>query len=134
MIRVNKYFLENILSPLCVFADGEEYSKDFDEIDSNNEEEIRKIIRSYLIPWFIKKEDKYKQITKDTLRYYLTTEKVDFDGFMQSRIPFKSPSIPKLFYIWLWKEYFGENEPYLIEDFNKKDYHEDNNMLELNRY
>ncbi len=32
MIRVNKYLLKDILTPFCVFAAGEEYSKDFDKI------------------------------------------------------------------------------------------------------
>lgn len=111
MKNVNPYYIHALLAPLTGLADDENSVRDFSIIDSDNEHQMKQIIRLYLKPYFLRFDGQSKEISKLSLRYYLTKADSDLGRIYDScLLPFESPSEPRLFFKWLWEELFnGEN-------------------------
>ena len=127
---VNKFLLEDILHELIGGADMDEFNY-LTSHDRDNEQETKKIITDFILPYYEFKSLKYKEIFKDSLAYFIKSEKLDFGRIMYSNLlPFESPSKPINFFIWIW-EVLYPNENYL--DFSEYKYIEKNDIHILNR-
>jgi hypothetical protein len=116
MKTVNPYFFIELLGPFVGMADVDDQVETYRNINPDSEEEIKKIILDILKPHFDSLHETKKGKCKETLSYYLTTSKIDFDGLFASYLlPFDPPSIPKLFFTWLWEVLF-EGENYVMEN------------------
>jgi hypothetical protein len=115
MINVNKYFLEDILSPIVGGADMDDFLY-LQCIDSNDEHKMKELITEFILPYYKKATDKYKQSVKNTMMYYLTTEKIDFERIIESNLlPFDTPLKPVNLYIFIWKVLFPQENFYCFQ-------------------
>ncbi len=133
MLKVNVYFIEDLLNPLIGLADIDEEQKKYIDFDANNEDLSKKIIISVLKPYYNEKSLKYKSLSKRSLAFYLNTYDHSFfeEIFNSNLLPFDPPDKGKEFFIWIWEVYFG-GESYNIEDLSL--YKEINDLYEPNRY
>ncbi len=84
-----------------------------------DEQGFREIIRRHVKPWYKQYTEASAQIYKDTLRYYLTTNEIDFDDIwgQQQDADIPTTTDPRDFFVWIWEELFpGEN--YEISDLS----------------
>lgn len=111
MKKVNPYYIHALLSPLIGLADDENSVRDFSILDSDNEHQMKQVIRLHLKPYFLRFDDQSKEMSKVSLQYYLTKADSDFKRIYDScLLPFESPSESRFFFEWLWEELFdGEN-------------------------
>jgi len=122
---VSKYFLEDIVNSIS-FYDLDECEKVFFQLDPNDENEIKYIIKYNLFIYFLLKNKEYQEAFKSSLSYYLTTESVDFEACFDNGMPsVDTPEDSKLFYTWIWEVFF-ENETYVIENHDLDNYIEKN--------
>lgn len=132
MKKVNKYFVEALLNPMAGMADFDDTPEYIQKLDANNELQTKEIIKQYLLPEFKIKPEEYKQIVYDSLSYYLTTEKMDFERtFYSVLMPFNAPIKAVTFFIYIWEVFF-ENKSFVIE--NPGDYFESDDISEPTRY
>ncbi len=131
MNTVNANYIDDIMGHLTEIDD---YDTDFDytNIDSDDENIVKEIISSKLKPNFEEMSDDYKGRFKLSLSYFLTTNKLDFEGlFYSNLVSFAPPSEPKYFFAWMWEEFFG-NESYELA--NPENYKEVDDIYEPTRY
>jgi len=111
MKEVNKFLLEDVLSPLIGGADMDEYSHLW-YVDSDNELVIKDIIKEFFLPYFQTLNDAYHSKLKLSFAYYLkNNSKVDFERIIDSHLlPFAPPSPAINFFKWMWEVFFpGED-------------------------
>lgn len=119
MKKVNPYYIHALLAPLTGLADDESSVRDFSIIDSDNEHQMKQVIRLYLKPYFIRFDDQSKEICKLSLQYYLTKTDSDFGRIYDScLLPFDPPSESRLFFKWLWEELF-DDENFWLENIGE---------------
>ncbi|WP_040254669.1 hypothetical protein [Psychroserpens mesophilus] len=127
---VNKYFLINSIDAIS-FYDSEDCEDVFSDLDVNNESEVKKIIKYRMLINHLIKPETFKEIFKNTLKYYLNKDKVDFEKIYQAGYPsFGLPNEPKFFFIWIWEEFY-KGESYILDDLS--DYEEYNDHSQLLR-
>lgn len=108
-IIVNKRYIFHTLLPIG--GDRDDLFFKYQILDINNENEVRGFIRDNLFQSFEKSSSLYKQGLKLALSYCLTTDKGNVESLYDSILPpINLPDDPKLFFIWLWKELFGDSE------------------------
>jgi len=111
--------LGDILDNLVGGADDDKMTDKYSTLNVNNEQEVREVIKEMMKPDFEAKVDSYKNFVKNTIAYYLITDEVNFELVFEARLPpFYAPDNAKDFYIWTWKEFFGENENYKTVDIS----------------
>ncbi len=115
----NIYYVSHMVSDLVGLADKiEDVSHHFENLDPDNEQEIKNVFKEWTKPTFSKWDDSSKEIAKNSLRYFLSKNDTDWVRvFDASLFPFEHPSIARNFFVWLWEEYFP-NEDYHIEDID----------------
>jgi hypothetical protein len=127
---VNRNFIDSILSPLIGSGDIDEEMDSYKNINPNSETEVKNIISNTIKPEFEKNSTDFKKIARETLAFYLTTEKIDFGRLYNSLlIAFDHPDNPKVFFIWVWQILFN-NEQYQLD--NWEDFKEVNDPREPN--
>lgn len=101
------------LAPLTGSADSDEMYETFKNVNSNDEEEVKSIIKDYFIPFFDQHYSDEGMIKiKNTLRFFLSTDTIDWTREYDSCLmAFDPPNNSKLFFIWLWEVMFP-NESY----------------------
>lgn len=116
MNKVNQAFLHDILIPLAGLADDDEQAEKYSSIDPNDEDSVKSIINATIIPYIQNQSKMYKDCVKDALSYFLTQDKVDFEGIFDSNLlPFPAPTKAKLFFVWIWELLF-EGKSYIVTD------------------
>ena len=116
MKTTNLYLIGHILGPIGGTADYDQGWEKFKDVNGNNEQSLKKIFQEEILPYFITRGRNYKEQFKDTLAYYLSTDRADFSyEFEACLIAFDPPDEPKSFYIWLWEVLFP-NDSYKIND------------------
>ncbi len=132
MQTVNWYMLNDILNPLGGSADIDEMVYIYQDVDSNNEVEIKQIIFEKIKPYFEKKTEAYKISIKRSLSFFLTTNKINFGKIYDScLIAFDHPDEARNFFLWIWEILFP-NEDYHIG--STENYKEIENIDEPNSY
>ena len=106
-------FLGDILDDLCMLTDQE--IGDFSERDFNDPDEIRKLIRLWVLPDFVRYTPASQEKIRNTLTYYLVThsEKLEW-VFPSFHIPLNVPSA-RLFYSLVWETLYEEPLPVDID-------------------
>jgi hypothetical protein len=132
MQTVNQYMVGDLLNPLGGSADIDEKIYQYQNVDSNDEEQIKKIILENIKPHFENQSELYKSSAKRSLSYFLTTNRIDF-GYIYDNclIAFDHPKDSRLFFLWVWEVLFPF-EDYNIEDVKK--YSEIEDINEANNY
>ncbi|MBB6003670.1 hypothetical protein [Arcicella rosea] len=114
MIEVNQYLLHDILSPLAGGADLDEF-RSLQYLDADNEQEVKKILKEYLYPYYEESTDAYKVKVKISLVFYLKKTKIDFGRLIESNLlPFNTPSEHIKLFVWIWDIFFPNEEYSLI--------------------
>jgi len=132
MQTVNKYMIGDLLNPLGGSADIDEKIFEYQNVDSNNEIEIKKIISGNIKPHYEKQSEAYKLSAKLSLSYFLTTNRIDYGYVYDScLIAFDHPTDARVFFLWIWEVLFP-GEDYHIE--NVKNYSEIEDVNEANNY
>lgn len=103
---VNKYFLDDILSPLVGGADFDELQYLLN-LDADNVMQGKELIKVYLFPYFQSTTQSYMAKCKLSLAYFLKQNKIDFERIVDSNLlPIAAPSTPINFFIWIWEVFF----------------------------
>jgi hypothetical protein len=119
MITVNEYMVRSLLGPLGGTSDRDD-SECFQlsNVDGNSELQVKEIIKKYILPFYFSASEKYKMATKQSLSYFLTTNKMDYGYHYDSYlIAFDHPTDPRDFFLWVWETLFLEEE-YHIENIS----------------
>ncbi|OCX50843.1 hypothetical protein BEL04_19135 [Mucilaginibacter sp. PPCGB 2223] len=131
---INLSYLYYLTAPLVGGADDDEMVKHYWDIDHNDENTIKEVIKSVVKPFF---ETNYsllfRETVKETLAYHLSANKIDFAGLFNGQLhPFDHPTNPKLFYVWIWEVLFdGESYGILnLDEYSEKD--DPNEIIRLN--
>jgi hypothetical protein len=119
MTDVKIFLVYALLDPLSGLADDEEAVSQYENLDSDNEAQVKGILRTTLLPYFERFDDSSKAELKLALRYCLTQEETRFDRIFGSRLmPFDPPSKPRRFFQWIWEVFFGA-EDYRLDDLTQ---------------
>jgi len=130
MITVNSIFIGEFVSPLIGGADDEETVDLYGHYNSDDEKEVRRLSRELLYPKFEEQRREIKDVAKHSLAFYLEyPEKVNFESIFNSLLlPLEIPKDSRLFFQWIWDEFFfGESTIYIV----KEDVLEDSNRNAL---
>lgn len=114
--RINKLLICAVLAPLG--GDIDEYYEKFRNINPNDENEVKPIIKEYLLPYFNQYfSPEGRQKIKEALGYFLSTDdSVDWQGEYNGHLmPFDSHKNAKLFFVWIWEELFPDEDFKLYE-------------------
>jgi hypothetical protein len=132
MKQVNPYLVENLLSPFGGTADIDTEIIKYANVDNNNEELVKQIITQNIKPYYESRSDLYKEAAKRSLRYYLTTNRINYgDIYDNCLIAFDHPDEPRDFFLWIWEVLFP-GEEFLIHD--EENYIEIIDLNEANSY
>lgn len=114
---VNLFLLERLLAPMGHLPDEEELV--FYDLNPNDEHAVKEMIRKYVVPAYFSFGPKSKEISKNSLQYFLSMPKSSYQyTFDRIGTPFDSPEEPRKFFIWVWQELFGEEDFSLIDKEN----------------
>jgi hypothetical protein len=124
-MTVNPIFIDKFLAPLIGGADIDEDLEEFGGCNPDIEQQVRRLALDVLLPEFNKQIPPIKEAMKNSLAYYLFYGKVNFRSIFDSLlIPFETPKDCRLFFLWIWESFFGnETLTYIkdsdvIEEFN----------------
>jgi len=132
MNQVNPFFLHELLGPLTGLADDDSTVDFFRSIDPNDPDQVRPIIRRYLVPYFDQLQAPAKRKAKLALSYYLSNSSANFARVFHScLLPFPPPDDARMFFLWLWEELFP-NENHQLTDLTA--FREVPDIHEPNRY
>lgn len=106
-MKINQFSkdFESLLDPLSGGADDDEECAKYGDVDCNNEEQIKSVIRDRLIPSFnvLSYDKKIKLISE--MRNHLSNKESDFDRLFYAGLPpIDAPNNPRLFFVWLLDE------------------------------
>lgn len=125
MITVNPIYIHEVVSPLIGGADSEEIIDLYGYYNVDKELEVKQLARDVLLPDFLKQRPELQREVKNTLAYYLTYPKQDFERiFNFLLLPIDTPKNARIFFQWIWEVFFdGESKNYIkdetiVEDFD----------------
>ncbi|WP_217591394.1 hypothetical protein [Burkholderia sp. GbtcB21] len=102
---VNPYLVAAILEPFLFLDEFE--STEVAEINPEDEVDVRVFIRRFLVPYYLKFDDKSKSEIRDSLGYMLLKGSDKWEVLFQiNQSPLSLPSRPQKFYEWLWDELY----------------------------
>jgi hypothetical protein len=111
MKTVNPHFLDVLLRPLIGLADDDEATAHFSTLDPDSAEQVRHVIRTTLAPAYVSLPEEMREPCKTALAYYLSRPDTDFERIFDACLPpFSAPQTPRDFFVWLWRELFGEED------------------------
>jgi len=107
MKTVNPYFLHELLAPLAGLADDDHAVETYRELNPNDANQVRGVIRRDLVPHFHALDERAKKRARLALSYYLSKNSADFTRVFESSLPpFDPPDDARMFFVWLWEELF----------------------------
>jgi hypothetical protein len=113
---VNPHFIYDLLSGLTGLADVDEEVDKLSYVDSNNQDQVKNLIKTYLLPRYQNGTIAYQQTIKFNLSYYLTTNAINFEEVYDSGLlPIECPKSARLFFEWIWQVYFPD-ENYILRE------------------
>lgn len=131
-MTVNEYMVRDLLCPLSGTADKDIQIQMYNNIDSNNENQIKNIITETIKPFYEKQNEEYKASAKRSLSYFLTTNRINYGYIFDScLIAFDHPIDARDFFVWIWEILFS-HESYYLPDI--KNYIEIDDINEGNKY
>jgi hypothetical protein len=133
MSTVNKYMLEDLISPIGGTADiDDERSMRFMNTNGDDENAVKRIMEEEIKPYFQRISPPHQSSIKRSLSYFLTTDRADFEFLYNScLIALKLPSEPRDFFLWIWEVLFPD-EDYRLK--NPKDFEEVDDIYEADKY
>jgi hypothetical protein len=132
MQTVNENMVRSLLAPLGGSADIDEKIYQYQNVDSNNETEIKRIISENIKPDYEGQSGAYRASAKRSLSYFLTTNRINYGYIYDScLIAFDHPTDARVFFVWIWEVLFP-GEDYHIDDV--KNYSEIDDVNEGNSY
>lgn len=118
MKKVNPFFLHTLLEPITGLADDDDAVSLYSQLDPNDVDAMRKIIRNLIVPHCQELSKTVFERVKLAFQYYLSKPNSNFGRVFSSNLPpFYAPDDPRLFFIWIWEECFP-GESYRIEDLD----------------
>jgi hypothetical protein len=108
--------IRDILAPLGGTGDDDLDMMRYKNIDSENEYDIKEIIRERIKPYFEERPENYRSSLRKSLSFFLTTNKIDYKYVFDScLIAFDHPSEPRKFFLWIWEVLFPDQD-YRVSD------------------
>lgn len=122
METVNWYMLNDLLSPIGGTGDVDEECLKYQNLDSNDEGQVKKVIMERIYPYYYGSSASYQKSVRISLSYFLTTNRLNYGRLFDScLIAFDHPVDSRDFFLWIWECLFP-NENYRMK--NVKDYQE----------
>ena len=121
MIVVNLYFVESLVDNIASLNLSDEEDTNLrQQIDPNNELDVKKIFKEWLVPIYKRWGTSTKLKLKESLRYLLNSNDDDLFDLVAggNEPPFEFPEPLINYFIWLWEVLFG-NESYRIENLDE---------------
>ena len=119
MNTVNPYFLHTLLEPLSGLADDDDAVQAYANLDSNDETQMRAIIREMIVPLALSLSTGAKERVKLAYQFYLSKPDAKWDRVFYSTLPpFDAPNDPRQFFVWIWDECFS-GEDFHLADLSK---------------
>lgn len=121
MKTINLCFVSVLQKPWAGLGDcdgDEPYLEPFRDLDTDNEQQMRAMIRQLVVPEISQLNDEARRRVKEALAYSLSVSNgaFNFERFMQSDLPpFRVPTQPRRYFEWCWQECFP-GEAYQIAD------------------
>ena len=107
MNSVNPYFLQTLVEPFTGLADDDEAVRTYVDLDPNDEQRMRAIIRDSIVPHATSLSVDAAERVKLAYRYYHSKSDSDFGRVFYSNLPpFNAPDDPRNFFLWIWEECF----------------------------
>jgi len=119
MNTVNPYLLHTLLEPITGLADDDASVQAFAKLDSNDESEMRAIIRNMIVPHALSLSRDAMKRVKLAYQFYLSKPDSNFERVFYSNLPpFDAPDDPRQFFLWIWDECFV-GEDFRLADLSK---------------
>lgn len=116
MKYVNPYFLHTLLEPLTGLADDDDAVAEYADLDPNDGEQVREVIRKLIVPHARSLTPAVLERVQLAFRYYLTKPSSNFGRVYDSNLPpFDAPNDPRKFFVWVWEECFPEERYDLVD-------------------
>ena len=126
---VNGFFLDALLDPLCGLGDSETAVLKYADLNPNDEESVRSVIRNLIVPATRKLSEKKKEQVRLACQYYLTKGGINFNRVFESILPpFGPPDDVRKFFEWTWEECFPD-ESYILSNLEEYEEHHDANEV-----
>jgi len=107
MKTVNPFLLHELLAPITGLADDAVAVEAYSRLDTNDERQIKEVIRRELKPYYCSLNEQVRKRAKFALSYYLSKPSADFARVFESCLPpFDPPDDARQFFVWLWEEFF----------------------------
>ena len=118
MKTINHFYIPRFLIGLTGMADDDASIERYRNFDSNNVDEVKRVIASELKPIFFEQVPQKSIVqAKLALQYYLN-HSIDWQDLYDARLlPFDSPTDPRDFFVWIWEVFFP-NEDFRLLDFD----------------
>ncbi|MBO9153740.1 hypothetical protein ACFOTA_16090 [Chitinophaga sp. GCM10012297] len=117
MIVVNAAFIEEFLIPMVGGEDREDDEEvmQMSKLNLDKREDRTELIHKFLLPAFRSRPEEIKRYAKDSLAYYLCSNKINFERVLDSIMaPVIYSDNVRLFFIQLWELAFtGESYEYI---------------------
>ena len=116
---MNPYFLHTLLEPLSGLADDDDAVQAYANLDSNDETQMRAIIREMIVPLALSLSTGAKERVKLAYQFYLSKPDAKWDRVFYSTLPpSDAPNDPRQFFVWIWDECFS-GEDFHLADLSK---------------
>lgn len=115
MTIVNQAAVEDILSPLSGMADIDEDMELYGDVDPEDQDTVRGIIRALIVPYFHANSPEGQAASKLGLAWYLTFRPDRLERVYESQLPpFRDQ--PTRLWEMIWEELFFDEDYHLTED------------------
>src|SRR5690348_825914 len=102
---INPSWLSIPLHPLIGLADDDEAGPSFLHVDSNNDNVIRRIIRTEILPFVVRLDPVCKERIRVVYQFYLSKPDTRWDRVFDSNLlPFQRPTDVRKFFECIWDE------------------------------
>lgn len=104
---VNKYYLADLFGAISYY-DLDDVEELFWDFDDQNEEKTKLLIRFTLQVHYLLRPIEYRTIFKQSLKYALTTNELDYEEIYNLNMPSLQLSIDyRVFFVWIWEVFYG---------------------------
>lgn len=117
---INPSAVTNIFNP--ILGDRDEMYEKYGQIDSNNEQEVKNVIREEILPYLNELNERSQNSMKLSLRYALSLPSgVRWRSMFEGSLPpFNAPDDAMLLFLWAWEEWCP-GEDYHIDIYDNID-------------
>ena len=119
MNTVKPYFVHTLLEPITGLAEDDDAVRTYGDLDSNDESQMRRVIREIIVPHELALSMGAKERVKLAYQFYPSKPDADFKRVFYSNLPpFDAPDDPRQFFLWIWDECFS-GEDFHLADLGK---------------